>query len=257
MNIKSDQIINNQPPNSAYTVLVCDDDEHIVSALRIYLTGEGYRVLEAHDGAEAVEILHREQHHIHLVLLDVMMPVLDGVQAAIQIRTFSNVPIIFLSAKGEEADRVLGLHIGGDDYIVKPFTPIELFARAKSAIRRYAQLGCLPGTGTEPGGIPEAGVYSTGGLMLDDNKKLVTVDGEAVALTAFEFSILRLLIASPDRVFSSEQIYEAVRQEPAYDVSRLISVHVRHIREKIEANPKEPRYLKLVYGLGYKIQSQQ
>ncbi|MDR0817920.1 MAG: response regulator transcription factor [Clostridiales Family XIII bacterium] len=253
--MQADKTKKNQHPNSAYTILICDDDDDILAALRIYLTGEGYNVTEAHDGAEALDIVRREQGNLHLILLDVMMPVMDGVHAAIQIRTFSNVPIIFLSAKGEEADRVLGLHIGGDDYIVKPFTPIELFARTKSAIRRYADLGGLPSSGEDGADAAEPGVFQTGGLMLDDNKKLVTVDGEPVTLTALEFGILKLLIASPDRVFSSAQIYEAVRQEPAYDVSRIISVHVRHIREKIEANPKEPRYLKLVYGLGYKVPS--
>jgi DNA-binding response OmpR family regulator len=252
MDSQQKRITQNKHPNSDYTILICDDDEDILSALRIYLTGEGYNVIAARDGVETVDIVKREQDNLHLVLLDVMMPVIDGVQAAIKIREFSNVPIIFLSAKGEEADRVLGLHIGGDDYIVKPFTPIELFARAKSAIRRYADFGGLPSAGN---GDKDPGVYSTGGLMLDDNKKLVTVDGETVTLTALEFGILRLLIANLDRVFSSAQIYEAVRQEPAYDVSRIISVHVRHIREKIEANPKEPRYLKLVYGLGYKVPS--
>jgi DNA-binding response OmpR family regulator len=233
---------------NTYTVLVCDDDADITAALDIYLTGEGYRVIRTNNGTEALAVINQET--VHCVLLDVMMPVMDGIQTAIKIRETSNVPIIFLSAKGEEADKVLGLHVGGDDYIIKPFTPMELFARTKSAIRRYSQLGGLPTERTE-------GVFTTGGLTLDIKKKIVTVDGEAVVLTAFEFNILELLISHPDQVFNSEQIYEAVRQEPAYDVRRTISVHISHIREKIEANPKEPRYLKLAYGLGYKVVSLQ
>jgi DNA-binding response OmpR family regulator len=231
-------------PQNSYTILLCDDDADIVSALEIYLAGEGYKVISTSNGAEALATIERET--VHLALLDVMMPVMDGIQTAIKIRETSNVPIIFLSAKGEEADRVLGLHVGGDDYIIKPFTPMELFARIKSAIRRYSELGGMPATDVE-------GVFQTGGLLLDTKKKLVTVDGDAVSLTALEFNILELLISHPDQVFSSEQIYEAVRQEPAFDVRRIISVHISHIREKIETNPKEPRYLKLAYGLGYKV----
>jgi len=227
-----------------YTILICDDDEDIVSALCIYLNGEGYHTLTAYNGSDAIEIVRRKS--VHLVLLDVMMPEMDGIQTSIRIRAFSNVPIIFLSAKGEEADRVLGLHVGGDDYIVKPFAPMELFARIKSALRRYSELGGM----TPP---DSADVFRTGGLVLDAKKKQVTVEGDAVALTALEFNILQLLISHQDQVFSSEQIYEEVRQAPAYDVKNTISVHIRHIREKIEANPKDPRYLKLVYGLGYKV----
>jgi DNA-binding response OmpR family regulator len=231
-------------PENSYTILLCDDDADIVSALEIYLAGEGYRVISTSNGTEALAAIEHEV--VHLALLDVMMPVMDGIQTAIKIRETSNVPIIFLSAKGEEADRVLGLHVGGDDYIIKPFTPMELFARIKSAIRRYSELGGMPAADAE-------GMFQTGGLLLDTKKKLVTVDGDAVSLTALEFNILELLISHPDQVFSSEQIYEAVRQEPAFDVRRIISVHISHIREKIEANPKEPRYLKLAYGLGYKV----
>jgi DNA-binding response OmpR family regulator len=229
-----------------YTILLCDDDADITKALRIYLEGEGYRTLCASNGAEAVELVRNSPEPVHLALLDVMMPVMDGIQAAIRLREFSNIPLIFLSAKGEEADRVLGLHVGGDDYIVKPFAPMELFARVKSALRRYAQLGGM----SEPAG---EGVYRTGGLVLDDKKKLVTVDGVPATLTALEYHILLLLIAHQEQVFSSAQIYEAVRQEPALDVSRAIAVHVRHIREKIETVPQEPQYLKTVYGLGYKV----
>lgn len=229
---------------TAYTVLVCDDDPDILAALRIYLTGEGYRVVCAEDGAQAVRLAGEVAPH--LVLLDVMMPGLDGIGAAARIRASSNVPIIFLSAKGEEADRVLGLQVGGDDYIVKPFSPLELFARVRSALRRYTQLGGLL---TTDGGT----VWRTGGLEVDDYRKAVRVDGAEVALTAREFGILRFLIASLDRVYSSAQIYEAVWHEPAFDPGRTVAVHVRHIREKIEADPRNPRYLKVVYGLGYKV----
>lgn len=226
-----------------HTILACDDDPDILEALRIYLSGEGYRVLTAGDGAEAVALV--AHNNVQLVLLDVMMPGMDGISAAAAIRRDSNVPIIFLSAKGEEADRVLGLHVGGDDYIVKPFSPGELFARIRSALRRYTQLGGLP--------TPDAASWRIGGLDVDDERKQVLVDGEPANLTALEFGILRLLVASPDRVYSSAQIYEAVWGEPAIDAGRTVAVHVRHIREKIEADPRNPRYLKVVYGLGYKV----
>lgn len=229
-----------------HTILVCDDDPDIVAALRIYLTGEGYQVVCAADGVQAIEAVRTTP--VQLVLLDVMMPGLDGIGAAARIRRESNVPILFLSAKGEEADRVLGLHAGADDYIVKPFSPLELFARVRSALRRYTQLGGLAPAGNDR-------VWRTGGLEVDDDRKTVTVDGEPAALTALEFGILRYLISSLDRVYSSEQIYEAVWREPAFDPGRTVAVHVRHIREKIEADPKNPRYLKVVYGLGYKVVS--
>ncbi|MDR2671284.1 MAG: response regulator transcription factor, partial [Oscillospiraceae bacterium] len=230
-----------------YTVLICDDDGDILSALEIYLRQEGYTVVKAENGREAAEIAARET--VHLILLDVMMPVLDGIQAAVKIRAFSNVPILFLSAKSEDTDRILGLNMGGDDYITKPFNPVELLARVKAALRRYARLGGLRD------GTPETepGVYQTGGLVLDANRKRVTVEGEEVALTAVEFNILQLLTTHMERVFSSAQIYEAVWNEPAFHVSKTVSVHIRHIREKIEINPKEPRYLKVIYGLGYKV----
>jgi DNA-binding response OmpR family regulator len=267
-----------------YTILIGDDDLDILNSLRIYLESEGYDVIAATNGEEVLRAVH--EHSPHLVLLDVMMPVLDGIQTAERLREFSNIPLIFLSAKGEEADRVLGLHVGGDDYIVKPFAPAELFARVRSALRRYAQLGgavqlggsvvqlgvAALGSGTQLSGAALGGgtlggggthnveddpeTYRVGTLVLDDRQKIVTVNGDVVNLTAFEFNILRLLIASPDRVFSSTQIYETVRGEPACDVNRLMSVHIRHIREKIEDNSKEPRYLKVVYGLGYKVASQ-
>ena len=237
-----------------YTVLICDDDEDILSALEIYLSQEGYRVLRAGDGLEAIRILEREE--VHLLLLDVMMPVMDGIQAAVKIREISNLPILFLSAKSEDTDRILGLNMGGDDYITKPFNPVELTARVRAALRRYARLGGMPQKGTPQQEMPPAesasGVYQTGGLVLDDNKKRVTVEGEEASLTAIEYNILKLLMSNMERVFTSAQIYEAVWMEPAFHVSKTVSVHIRHIREKIEINPKDPRYLKVIYGLGYK-----
>ncbi|MDR0222178.1 MAG: response regulator transcription factor [Oscillospiraceae bacterium] len=229
-----------------HTILICDDDEDILSVLSIYLEGEGYNTQKARNGRQAVEAA--EKGEVHLFLLDVMMPVMDGIRAAVKIREISNAPIVFLSAKAEETDRILGLNMGGDDYVTKPFNPAELFARVRAALRRYSALGGINGVP-----VPETGVYSTGGLVLDDNKKLVTADGAEVALTPVEFNILKLLISNPDRVFSSERIYETVWDEPAFDISKTVSVHVRHIREKTEINPKEPRYLKTVYGLGYKV----
>jgi len=227
-----------------YTILICDDDADILNALEIYLRQDGYDIVKASNGAEAIAFVKNRQ--AHLILIDIMMPVMDGIQAAVKIREFSNVPIIFLSAKSEDTDRILGLNMGADDYITKPFNPVELLARVRAALRRYARLGGM----TQQA---EADFYQTGGLVVDDNKKLVTVDGEAVTLTPIEYNILLLLIKSPDRVFTSDQIYEAVWNEPAFHVSKTISVHVRNIREKIEINPKEPRYLKVMYGLGYKV----
>jgi len=182
-------------------------------------------------------------------LLDIMMPEMDGITAAVKIREKSNVPILFLSAKSEDTDRILGLHMGGDDYITKPYNPVELMARVKAALRRYARLGGLGETQAPP----TIGIYQTGGLYLDDIHKRVNVDGEEVALTALEYNILKFLMSNMERVFSSTQIYEAVWEEPAFHVSKTVSVHIRHIREKIEINPKEPRYLKVIYGLGYKV----
>ena len=215
-----------------------------MSALEIYLNQEGYKVIKAANGLEAVRAM--ESGTVHLILLDIMMPVMDGIQAAVKIRETSNVPIIFLSAKSEDTDRILGLNMGGDDYITKPFNPVELMARVRAALRRYARLGGLTG-------LPQTSVYQTGGLILDDNQKRVTVDGEDAALTAIEYNILKLLMSDMERVFTSEQIYETVWNEPAFHVSKTVSVHIRHIREKIEINPKEPRYLKVIYGLGYKV----
>ena len=248
-----------------YNILICDDDPDILGALEIYLRQDGYSVVKAKDGREAVEAAKARaipltgaadvsptngsnpKQDIHLILLDIMMPRMDGLQAAIKIREFSNVPIIFLSAKSEDTDRILGLNMGGDDYITKPFNPVELLARVKAALRRYARLGGMAAP------TQESGIYQTGGLVLDDNKKLVQAEGEAVNLTALEYNILHLLMSNMDRVFTSAQIYEAIWNEPAFHVSKTVSVHIRHIREKIEITPKEPRYLKVVYGLGYKV----
>ena len=236
--------------NMEYTVLICDDDEDILAALEIYLKNEGYSVLKARDGSEAVELVREGE--AHLVLLDVMMPVMDGIQAAVGIRELSNVPIIFLSAKTEDTDRILGLNMGGDDYVSKPFNPVELLARVRAALRRYSSLGGMSETTLSETACP-SGVYTTGGLVVDDNKKQVTAEGIEVSLTAVEYNILKLLIEHLDHVYSSAQIYEAVWGEAAFGVSKIVSVHIRHIREKIEINPKEPRYLKVVYGLGYKV----
>ena len=231
-----------------YTVLICDDDADILAALEIYLSQEGYRVIRAANGAQAVSTVEREA--VHLILLDVMMPKMDGIQAAVKIRETSNVPILFLSAKTEEVDRILGLNMGGDDYITKPFNPVELMARIRAALRRYARLGGLDETLKKPEGSK---VHQTGDLILDDDQKRVTLDGEELQFTALEYNILKLLMENMERVFTSAQIYEAVWEKPAFQVSKTVSVHIRHIREKIEINPKEPRYLKVIYGLGYKV----
>lgn len=226
-----------------YKILVCDDDEDIVSALEIYLKGENYDVIKASNGQEAVsQCIQKEPH---LILLDIMMPVMDGIQAAVKIRETSNVPILFLSAKSEDTDRIFGLNIGGDDYITKPFNPIELLARVRAHLRRYARLGSMPHI--------QQDVYNTGGLTLDDSKKMVTIDDDPVALTAIEYNILKLLMQNMEQVFSSSQIYEQVWNEPAFDIGKTVSVHIRHIREKIEINAKEPEYVKVIYGLGYKV----
>jgi DNA-binding response OmpR family regulator len=230
-----------------YSVLICDDDQDILNALEIYLKQDGYNVIKAENGVQALEILKTSV--VHLILLDVMMPQMDGIMTAIKIRESNiNIPIIFLSAKSEDTDRVLGLNMGGDDYITKPFNTVELLARVKAHLRRYARLGGMAEH------VPESrNVYRTGGLVVDDDKKRVTVDGDEVLLTATEYNILKLLISNRERVFSASQIYEEVWNEPAFNVGKIISVHIRHIREKIEINPKEPRYLKIVYGLGYKV----
>ncbi len=226
-----------------YTILICDDDRDIVSALDIYLTSEGYRTLKTYNGKEAVRAA--EENEVHLILMDIMMPELDGIRATAKLREGSNVPIILLTAKSEDTDKILGLNIGADDYITKPFNPLEVVARVKSQLRRYTSLG---------GAEKKPGLLSAGPIAMDDAAKQVTVDGEAVALTPIEYNILKLLLSHPGQVFSSTQIYEQVWNDPAYGSENTVAVHIRHLREKIEINPAEPRWLKVVWGLGYKIE---
>lgn len=228
-----------------YNILVCDDDKEIVEAIEIYLSQEGYHVLKAYDGAEALKMLESED--VHLLVLDVMMPRLDGIRATLKIRENNSIPIIILSAKSEDADKILGLNVGADDYVTKPFNPLELVARVKSQLRRYTQLG---------GSVKEKSerVYEVGGLAINDDLKEVTVDGEVVKLTPIEYNILLLLMKNQGRVFSIDQIYESIWNEDAFGADNTVAVHIRHIREKIEINPKEPRYLKVVWGVGYKIE---
>nr|WP_288937024.1 response regulator transcription factor [uncultured Blautia sp.] len=228
-----------------FNILVCDDDKEIVDAIDIYLSQEGYHILKAYDGLQAIEIMKKEE--VHLILLDIMMPKLDGIRATRKIRETSSVPIIMLSAKSEDVDKILGLNIGADDYITKPFNPLELIARVKSQLRRYTQLGNLA---TEE----KEAVYVCGGLVVNDDLKTVTVDGEPVKLTPIEYNILVLLIKNQGKVFSIEQIYENIWNEEAIGADNTVAVHIRHIREKIEINPREPRYLKVVWGIGYKIE---
>ena len=224
-------------------ILVVDDDREIASAIEVYLKNEGYNVVKAYDGLEALAALKREE--FQLILMDIMMPKLDGMQATMKIRDESNIPIIMLSAKSEDYDKITGLNIGADDYITKPFNPLELIARVKSQLRRYVNLGSME---------IKKGVFRTGGLEVDDETKSVTVDGMPVTVTPIEFGILRFLTANAGRVFSMEQIYEAVWNEPAYSPENTVAVHIRRIREKIEINPKNPKYLKVVWGIGYKIE---
>ena len=227
-----------------YNILICDDQPDIVNALKIYLTPEGYKLFTACNGQEALETVEKED--IHLVLLDVMMPRMDGITATAKIREISNIPIILLTAKSETEDMVLGLNVGADDYITKPFVPVEVLARVRSQLRRYAMLGSRV-TQTQ-------GVLSVGGIVLDDGTKTVTVDGEAVALTPIEYSILKLLMANPGKVYSTKALYEAVWQEAALGSEGAVAVHIRHLREKIEIDPSQPRYLKVVWGQGYKME---
>lgn len=227
-------------------ILVCDDDREIVEAIEIYLTQEGYQISKAYDGEEALKKLKEEQ--IDLLIIDVMMPRLDGIRATLKIREKNNMPIIILSAKSEDSDKILGLNIGADDYVTKPFNPLELVARVKSQIRRYTQLGSTAGV------MAGEEVYSTGGLSINDDLKEVTVDGEPVKLTPIEYNILLMLVKNQGRVFSIEQIYENIWNEEALGADNTVAVHIRHIREKIEINPKEPRYLKVVWGIGYKVE---
>lgn len=228
-----------------HTVLICDDDRDIVSALKIYLTSEGYRTVEAYNGAEAVELVRGGG--IDLILMDVMMPKLDGIHATAKLREEGNIPIILLTAKSEDSDKVLGLNIGADDYITKPFNPIEVIARVKSQLRRYTSLG---GKGCGE----KMNVLCNGALTMDDDAKQVSVDGESVALTPIEYNILRLLLKNPGRVYSTAQIYELVWNDPAVGAESTVAVHIRHLREKIEIDPASPRYIKVVWGLGYKME---
>ncbi len=240
-------------------ILVCDDDREIVDAIEIYLSQDGYKIFKAYDGAQAIELLKKED--IQLLIMDIMMPELDGIRATLKIRENSSIPIIILSAKSEDTDKILGLNIGADDYITKPFNPLELAARVKSNLRRYTSLGSL--------NAENKAVFRVGGLIINDDTKQVTVDGETVKMTPIEYNILLLLVKNQGRVFSIDQIYESIWNEDAigadntvgkeqadYAVENTVMVHIRHIREKIEINPKDPRYLKVVWGVGYKIDKQ-
>lgn len=226
-------------------ILVCDDDKEIVEAIEIYLSQEGYEILKAYDGLQALEMLKKE--NVDLLIIDIMMPKLDGIRATLKIREENPLPIIILSAKSEDADKILGLNVGADDYVTKPFNPLELIARVKSQLRRYTFLGSAV--------IKEkSSIYRTGGLIIDDERKEVTVDGEQIKLTPIEYQILFFLLKNQGRVFSTSQIYEQIWNEDAYAAENTVAVHIRHIREKIEINPKEPRYLKVVWGVGYKVE---
>ena len=226
------------------TILVCDDDREIVEAIDIYLSQEGYNILKAYDGMEALEVL--KNNEVHLLIIDVMMPKLDGLRATLKIRQESSIPIIILSAKSEDADKILGLNVGADDYVTKPFNPLELTARVKSQLRRYTKLGNKAAVNEN--------LYQTGGLVINDDLKEVTVDGEAVKLTPIEYNILLRLLKNQGKVFSINQIYENIWNEEAIGADNTVAVHIRHIREKIEVNPKDPRYLKVVWGVGYKVE---
>ena len=228
-----------------YRILICDDQKDIVNALKIYLTPEGYDLYEAYNGQEAVELCRKTP--MDLILLDVMMPVMDGVTATAKIREFSNAPIILLTAKSETEDKVLGLNVGADDYITKPFVPVEVLARIRSQLRRYSRMDSL----TE-----DKETLTIGGISLDDRTKSVTVEGEPVSLTPTEYSILHLLMSNPGKVYSTKALYEAVWQEAALGSEGSVAVHIRHLREKIEINPSEPRYLKVMWGQGYKLEGE-
>lgn len=226
-----------------YNVLICDDQPDIVNALKIYLAPEGYQLFTAENGEQALSLVGSQE--IHLVLLDIMMPRMDGITATAKIREISNIPIILLTAKSETEDMVLGLNVGADDYITKPFVPVEVLARVRSALRRYGRLGSKP---------EKSDALAVGPIMLNDASKEVTVDGEGVALTPIEYSILRLLMANAGKVFSTKELYESVWQEPAMGCEGAVAVHIRHLREKLEIDPSNPRYLKVVWGQGYKME---
>ncbi|NLM12135.1 MAG: response regulator transcription factor [Epulopiscium sp.] len=224
-------------------ILICDDDKAIVDGIAIYLQNEGYKIFKAYNGLEAIEIVR--DNPIHLIIMDVMMPKMDGIRATMKIREENNIPLIMLSAKSEDTDKILGLNMGADDYVTKPFNPLELIARVKSQLRRYTTLGSFE---------TKTNVYKTGGLVIDDESKTVTVDGEEIRLTPVQYKILKLLTANAGRVFSIEEIYEKAWNEPAFNPENTVAVHIRKIREKIEINPKEPKYLKVVWGIGYKVE---
>ncbi|USK59843.1 response regulator transcription factor [Peribacillus asahii] len=224
-------------------ILVCDDDKAIVDAIGIYLENEGYKVLKASNGIEAIEII--KDHEIHLIIMDIMMPKMDGITATMKIREDNKIPLIMLSAKSEDYDKILGLNLGADDYITKPFNPLELIARVKSQLRRYIILGSLE---------TKNHVYQTGGLIIDDESKVITVDGEEIHLTPVQYKILKLLTVNAGRVFSIEEIYQKVWNETPVNPENTVAVHIRKIREKIEINPKEPKYLRVVWGIGYKVE---
>lgn len=224
-------------------ILVCDDEVEIVEAIDIYLSNEGYNIIKAYNGRQAIELMN--DNEIHLVIMDIMMPEMDGIKATAKLRELYNVPVIMLSAKSEDTDKIIGLNMGADDYVTKPFNPLELIARVKSQLRRYTALGNF---------VAKQGVFKTGGLVVDDEKKEVTVDGEAVKLTPVEYKILFLLISNQGKVFSIDNIYESVWNEPSYSSDNTVAVHIRRIREKIEIDPKKPKYLKVVWGVGYKVE---
>ncbi len=232
-----------------YTILVCDDEKEITDAIEIYLTQEGYQVRKAYNAPEAISILEKEE--IHLLIIDIMMPGMDGLTAVLKIRKNmkSSIPIIILSAKGQDTDKIMGLNYGADDYITKPFSPLELVARVKSQLRRYTSLGTI--LETEDG---SGNVFHSGGLVIDDDRKEVTVDGNSVRLTRIEYNILLLLLKNKGKVFSIDQIYEKIWKEEAFCADNTVTVHIRHIREKIEIDPKNPRYLKVMWGIGYKVE---
>jgi DNA-binding response OmpR family regulator len=227
-------------------ILICDDDKEIVDAIGIYLENEGYQILKAFNGLEALDVVR--DHEIHLIIMDIMMPQMDGLRATMKIREENNIPLIMLSAKSEDSDKIIGLNLGADDYITKPFNPLELIARVKSQLRRFTSLGGVGGIETK------SHVFRSGGLVIDDEMKIITVDGAEIHLTPVQYKILKLLTANAGRVFSIEEIYEKVWNETAFSPENTVTVHIRKIREKIEINPKEPKYLKVVWGVGYKVE---
>lgn len=226
-----------------YNILICDDEQDIINALRIYLSNPQYSIFEAHTGKEALQIINKQD--IHIVLMDIMMPEMDGISAMVKLREISNIPVIMLTAKSEDTDKILGLNVGADDYITKPFNPVEVEARVRSQLRRYLQLG---GRELRPESI------AIGGIELNDSAKEVTLDGEKVSLTPKEYEILKFLMSNPNRVFSPKEIYKNVWKESPISSENTVAVHIRHLREKIEINPAEPRYLKVVFGQGYKME---